>query len=377
MKKVLILCFSNLISDPRVYKQIETLLGEYKVYAAGYGELDIPGVNFIKLDEKPGGLWGKIVKLFYLKTGQYDNFYWSKEVFLCAYDKLKSYKFDLILSNDSDALPLSVRLSKESNAKLIYDAHEYTPREFESSFKWRFLWQGYRTYLCKKYLQDVDTLITVCNGIRDEYFKDFGVCAKVITNTSKYQELEPSLVHENKIKIIHHGGAIRERNLEVMIELAGLLDKRFELNLMLMESDKQYLKELRDLAKKYSNINFIPPVPMSQISNFISQFDIGIYILPENGFNCKFALPNKIFEFVQGRLMLAIGPSIEMKKILDQYKLGIVADDFSARSMADKLNQITSDEIMQFKQNSNFVAKELSSESNSKLLLGIVQNLLN
>ena len=376
MKKVLILCFSDLSRDPRVYRQIIALKDIYEVTTSGYNDPNIKKTSFIKLDEIRGCFLGKVAKVLYLKFGLYDKFYWSKVVFSDAYNKLKNIDFDLILANDSDALPLSVRLAKEKGVKLIYDAHEYTPKEFESNFKWRFLWQNYRTYLCQKYLSQVDQMLTVCDGIRNEYYREFNVLPTVITNAPGYQKLTYTTHINSIIKIVHHGVAIKERNLELMIDTAKLLDDRFQLNFMLIASDLDYLAMLKNRAADCSRIKFIEPVPMPEIPNFINQFDIGLFILPENGFNYKYALPNKFFEFIQGRLMVAIGPSIEMAKIVKKYNIGVVADDFSAGAMANLLNKLTYDDIINYKQNSSKCAKEFSADKNQLILLDLVNNLL-
>jgi hypothetical protein len=51
------------------------------------------------------------------------------------------------LSNEIDTLRLALKLAK--GAKVIFDAHEYTPREIEDSLFWRIFFQKYKTYWMK------------------------------------------------------------------------------------------------------------------------------------------------------------------------------------------------------------------------------------
>jgi glycosyltransferase involved in cell wall biosynthesis len=376
--KILVLCFSDLKRDPRVFRQLLALSTEqkYKIYAAGWTDPELDSVKYIKLPKFYGTKLSKLTSAINLKLGGYEKYYWNNKNHKTAYQVLKTYKFDLILANDIDALPLSVKIASEHNAKLIYDAHEYTPREFENNWKWRFFYQKYKTYLCKTYLPLTDAMITVCDGIAQKYNKHFNVNPVIVTNAPNYVNLSPSPVDDNKIRIIHHGAALPARNLELMIEMAKYLDVRFELDFMLVANNYSYLNELKKMARNYQNINFIEPVAMPEIAQQINSYDIGLFILPPNNFNYAMALPNKLFEFIQARLMIAIGPSPEMAKYVTQYSLGIIAKNFSPKTMADELNKLTISQIMQFKANSSSIAKQLSFEENQSILLDLVSTTL-
>ncbi len=93
--------------------------------------------------------------------------------------------------------------------------------------------------------------------------------------------------------------------------------------------------------------------------------------------NYKYALPNKLFEFIQARLAVAISPLLEMTKIVKQYDLGIVADDFTPESMAHELNKLTKDKIDYYKHQSDKSAYELSSEGNCQKFNNLIAKLYN
>ncbi|MCX8514227.1 MAG: group 1 glycosyl transferase [Pseudomonadota bacterium] len=374
---VLILCFSDLKKDPRVFRQIYTLKDNYNVIAAGYCDPEINNVKFIKLAEIPGRFGiKKILQLFYLQTRQFEKYYWSKKTFVAAYQQLLKVNCDLILANDSDAWPLAINIAKIKKIKCICDAHEYTPGEFENSRKWRWLWQKYRTYLCLKYLTAADAMITVCNPIAYEYQRVFNLKPVVITNAPSFQELLPKPIESNIIKIIHHGLAAPGRKIELMIEMMKYLDQRFTLDFMLV-GQGEYFERLRSLAKFDERIKFIPPVAMVDIANKVNAYDIGLFLLENNSINANFALPNKFFEYIQGRLMIAIGPSPAMAEYVNQYDLGVIADNFMPQTLAQKLNLISSEEIWYYKNQSHKIADKLSANSNNILLNQMIASTLN
>ena len=218
-------------------------------------------------------------------------------------------------------------------------------------------------------------MITVSDGIAKEYNKNFNIKPEVITNACDYVALEPSPMDDQQITLIHHGVTIHSRKLEIMIEMMDCLDKRFTLYLMLVNTDSNYLKRLKKLAEGIGNIRFLEPVYMEEIVKTINQYDIGIFVLPLTNLNYKYALPNKLFEFIQARLAVAIGPSPEMATIVKQYDLGIVAEDFRPETVANELNKLTKDKIEYYKCQSDNAAYELSSERNRQKFESLIAEL--
>jgi hypothetical protein len=128
--------------------------------------------------------------------------------------------------------------------------------------------------------------------------------------------------------------------------------------------------------KGKSNIRILPPIPMREIVPYLNSYDIGLFLLSPKAYNYRMALPNKLFEYIQARLGIAIWPSPEMATIVHKYNIGVVADDFSVASAAKSLNQLSVQDIMGFKYRSHGTASILSSDMNKKRLLSIVHQLV-
>ena len=362
MKTMLILSFSDLKRDPRVFKQIEYFSKKLKVTTAGYNSSGLGDVQHIQIESLKFDLLSKLRYLFYIFTFQYRKALFCMPNIRQALSALSGSRFHYIVANDSYAWPVAFEI--KHGAKIICDAHEYAPKEFEDKLKWQLLFQKLNYFICKTYLPQADHVLTVGEKIAEEYVKEFGITKPiVIMNTPPYHELEPSPVIEGRLRMIHHGNAIRSRKIENMIEMMNHVDSRFELNLMLIESDAEYLDELRNTASASGHkITFLTPVPMREIVHYISQFDIGVYILEPISFNNRFALPNKIFEFIQARLAVAIGPSPEMAHLVHNFDLGWVAETFSPKDLALLLNLASAAKVMELKQSTSKAAKILSFE---------------
>lgn len=377
-KRMLIISFSPLERDPRVYRQINTFKKEYQVTTLGYSSSNIEGVEHYTSNVKRVSFFSrvryKLTKNYLLKREKYEKYYWINPVVKDSYKKLKDKEFDIIIANDLNTLPIALRIKKK--AKIIFDAHEYFPRLNENDEEWIKLIQPYVKYMCSNYMKQADQVITVSEGISREYMKEFGLEKPiVVTNASEEVELNPSKT-KKVIRLIHHGLANRARKIEEMIEAMDYVDERFKLTLMLVPSSLSYYNELIEMAKKRDNVEIIQPVKMHEIISFTNQYDIGISIFPPSTFNLKHALPNKFFEFIQARLMILIGPSEEMANYVKKYKLGKITKDFSATSIAEVLNSLEEEEIKIFKNNSSTAAKKLNAKNNQKKLIQIVTETL-
>lgn len=364
MESILIISTTNQDCDPRVLRQIEFLQNDFDVWCCGLQNSIIPKSKFIKLDINESTFSRiPVLLLRLLKLYSALENYWIKYKI-----KIKSEQinFDYIIANDLDTLPLAFKFFESNN--VICDFHEYAPAEFEDRFTWRVLHQNFAIHQCKKYFPKLKLVTTVCDGIADEFENNFGKRPVVITNAASYHDLHPSSTTD-KIKLIHHGAAIPSRKLEIMIEVAKLLDERFELDFMLMPNDKNYYEHLVSISKNVSNVQFILPISFDDIIPFCNNYDAGIFILPYSNFNYKFALPNKFFEFVQSRLAVITGPSPEMAKLINKFELGIVCDSFDASRIANKLNETPTEQFSKWKINSHNAAKDLSSERNKNLLI--------
>lgn len=373
-KRVLIISFTDLKNDPRVNRQIRFLKDKFEVSTVGLKNVEEDNVVFYPIERKSTSFFYYVKKALLCKFKMFEKVYWETYKFKDLLNKLSDRRFDLIISNDIESLPLALKIA--NGAKILLDSHEYTPREFEDRVFWRFFLKDYKEYLCKEYIKCCDRMTTVSDGIAEEYYKHFNIKPDIITNACDYVDIKPS--HNSKyIRLIHHGGAVPSRKIESMIKMMEYLDNSFTLDLMLLPTLPAYLKKLKYMVKNKDKIRFLEPVSTQDVVNRINKYDIGVYILEENSFNNKYALPNKFFDFIQARLAVAIGPSPEMAKIVRRYDLGIVADNFTPESMAKELSKLTIDKIEYYKYQSDKVAYELSSERNLQKFENIIVGLLN
>lgn len=378
-KRLLILAFNSLQYDARITRQIKFLKDDYEVDVFCFAKTDIPGVNFLEVKQTPLTLPRKAYAASLLITKQYKSAYWVLHDYKKHIPELQKAKYDIIIANDVETLHMAFTIA--GKGQVLFDAHEYAPRHFEDKLWFRLFFQGFNQYFCKIYIPKVAAMTTVCDGLAEEYEKNFGVRPAIITNAPGYQNIQPHTTNPDKIRFIHMGIANFSRKLENMIEVIDLLDERFTLDLMLFtpayasKQTKEYVAHLKMEVADNPKVNIIDPVPSSQVVTKIKEYDMGMFLLEPVNFNYTFALPNKLFEFIQARLAVAIGPSPEMAKIVNKYKCGVVSDDFTPASLAEVIQKLTAEEIDQMKTNCTEAASDLSAEKNAEILKDICSKL--
>ncbi len=368
---LLIVSLTNARRDPRVYRQAAFLRKRFQVTVAGLCDPEIAGVAYHPIVHAPArhplerawragtllaGHSGPFLSRFRVPVG-------TPPMPRC----------DIAIVNDAETLPMGFRLAQ--GAPVVFDAHEYYPRQFENSLFWRVFHQRHLIRICRTYIPRCTAMTTVCDGIAEAYGANFGVRPSVILSGPEYQELSPSPVLPDMVRLIHHGSATPGRNIETMIELMDILPPRFTLDLMLV-GNSPYSDKLRTMCSLRPNITWRDPVPMQALSVEINSYDMGIYILPPTNFNNAMSLPNKFFEFIQARLGVAIGPSPEMARLVRQHELGIVSSDFTPAAMARQLNSLTVDDISRFKRNAHSAAAMLNADIEMEKLQRLLNEIL-
>jgi len=373
MKKILIIAYPPLDKDPRPIKQIEWLSNGYIVHTLGTKK---NGKEQKYFHLKKLSWQEELIRIPLLIFGFFKLFYWDKyKKEILRKDFL--YDYDLIIVHEVRLLPLALKKFKTS--KILLDAHEYSPENFSDQFLWRITYGRYYKWLCKNFLDKIDIITTVSNGIKELYEKNFNVKVEVIINSAKYfPNLKPSPIDPEHIKIIYHGNASPSRNLELMIEAAKDFKKNYHLYLMLVysKSSRHYYNKLRKKAAKLNNVHFIAPVEYKDIIEFSNSYDIGIQFHPPVNTNLRFGLGNKFFEFIQSRLAIIIGPAPEMVRYIKKYKLGVIVKDFEPSTLAKAVNNLKVTDIEKYKYQSHYYSRKLSQINEQKKFINLVERIL-
>lgn len=286
---------------------------------------------------------------------------------------LKNKNYQLIICEDLYLVPFFLKYQSEKT-KIVLDAREYYPKEFESDPLFNLYEKPEREYVCRKYLPLCDHVFTVSEGLAREYNREFGVKPTVFRSVPAYHDI-PVRLTSSPLRFVHMGNANPDRKIENMISIFREASTEGTLDFYLV-GNQDYIQHLIDLAEGDPRISFREAVPFNSIIKTLSDYDIGFYFLEPTGFNTTFNLPNKLFEFIQARLAVLIGPSPCMTEVVRQYQCGFVCDDFSNKSMIELIQSLTLEKVNHAKQNSDLAARELCIEKEKDVFMDVVKKLV-
>ena len=368
--RLLILSFSPIVGDARVLKQVRHFATLYELTTCGYGVAPEGVANHIRIpDEVPANdLYGRFVTL-----RLYTRAYWRISAVAWCREHLVGGAWDVILANDVETVPLA--LSLEPRAGVHADLHEYSPTLHSNHAGWKKRIQPYYEWLCRTHVSRAQSWTTVSEGLARQYEKDFGFAPSVVINAAPYADLAAT-APSTPIRLVHSGACLRKRNLVALVDAVAQATNPVTLDFFLTPNDPPYLAELNDRARDVPGVTVHPPVPYDALVETISGFDVGVFVQPPTTFSLEWSLPNKLFDYVQARLGILIGPSKEATRFVEEYSLGIVAENFSAEATARAIERLTPELVAEYKSNAASAAHALSAEQQSGAWDRAIRNLV-
>lgn len=258
---------------------------------------------------------------------------------------LKGYRgnYDIYHSNDLNTLPQGYVCAKWRIKKkpLIYDSHEVqTSRTGYDS-----PWYG---RLEKFFIKRIDTMI-VENHTRAKYNEElYGFYPNVLHN---YPSLEIQQVDgkvdlhkmldlppDEKI-LLYQGGIQTGRGLEKLVEAYP----KFKEGTLVFIGDGKIKTELQRMVKERGledGIRFIPKVPVKDLPKYTRNAYLGFQVLNNVCFNHWSASSNKLFEYIMNEVPVVASNFPEIKKVVDENKIGITIDPHNPDEIAKAVNYL-------------------------------------
>lgn len=379
-KTALVVCYSNLVNDPRVTRQIDWLTGAgWTVDTLGLGPVPRPAVRrHYAMIDFAGPRSHRVVRLLIhallpnpLRFRALEGSRIPSQVI-----PEKGSGYDLVLVNDIDLLPWVDRHAHELLApggRCHLDVHEYHKWEpsaganpvvsglFARYHRWLVSFIGSPVFTSRS---------TVAAGIARLYEDDFAIPPmSLVRNSPAYLDQRPSPVDPERIRLIYHGNADLARGLHLLIEAVPLLEPRFTLTLMLTGTTEGRAALSALTAQLGTRVSFIDAVPMAEVAATVNSFDLEVIFYPPTGPNYLYSFPNKFFEAVQGRLGIIVGQSPSMVEIVEAFGNGAIVEGWSAGDLARTLNSLSAGQIERMKAASDECAAALNSEREGELFL--------
>jgi glycosyltransferase involved in cell wall biosynthesis len=275
-------------------------------------------------------------------------------------------KSGMLVSNDLDTLPGIFLAARIKRIPLVFDSHEYfteLPELVDRSFV-RWVWKGFE----KALLPRIQYGYTVCQSISQAYQDRYGIRLAVVRNLPFASVKDPDI--DSPIKsiqpktIIYQGALNKGRGIETMIRAMRYLDK-YRLQIFGDGTITPELHRLRDSLSLENRVEFMGRVPFAELSAYTRQAALGISLEENLGLNYYYALPNKLFDYVQAQIPVLVSDLPEMRKIVSDYAIGQVVRDRDPENLARQVEEMMSseDQRIKWKKNLQVAAAELCWEN--------------
>ena len=267
--------------------------------------------------------------------------------------------FDVVVCHDLLLLPGV--LENHPADRVVFDAREYYPAQFEDRALWRLTFGRLSSRILRSLLNEPAGFVTVSRGLQERYHSEFGRLPIVIHSYPAKTTIAPTRASE-MLKAVHIGNTNSNRKLNRMIAAFESISN-VKLDVYVVDTDASVAAELRKKASGMVNVQILAPVRFEEILKTLARYDIGIFFSPPSTYNLDNALPNKVFEYVQARLAVVVSPLKEVSRLVRESGVGFVTEGFASSDLAELLGRLTPSTVEAAKASSNERASNWNAET--------------
>lgn len=343
---------------------------DHEIVTVGHGPAPVGVVEHVEVPREFNPLranFRHLMALFALR--RYRRAYWKSRRIRFVLSRVDPGSMDIVLANDVIAVPVALVLAPRAGVHA--DLHEFAPRQREEARWWKVLVGPFQAWMVRRYVRRADSVTTVSPGLARQYESEFRVRTEVVPNAAPHRDDVAPTEVTRPLRLVHMGTSAPGRGIREMILAVVSAEAEtpgsVSLDLYLKGGDAGYRRELEHLVAQHGKIvRLVPPVPYEQIIATLRAYDVGLIIYPPSNFNIVHALPNKLYEYVQARLGVVVGPGEDMRDFVMEYGVGIATASAGPREVAATLANITDSDVKAWKRASHENARKLSAERTSQ-----------
>jgi glycosyltransferase involved in cell wall biosynthesis len=357
-KKIFVAVTNDISTDYRVHKICNYLISKnYDVIV--YGRV-LP--NTIKVK--------RAYKIIRKKHIFNTNFLFYAEFNLRLFFYLVFRKYNYILSNDLDTLPACFFASKLKKTNLVYDSHELFSEgpELQGRKFVQNLWRKLEDF----FLPRIKDAYTVSQSIVDFYNAKYQNKMGLIRNIP----LKNDILNIEEIRfptttktILYQGVLNPGRGIKPMIKALKFID---DLDLIIIGYGKveDELKAFVIDEKMTERVHFLGRIDRDRLFNYTRKATLGMVLEEPLGLSFQYSLPNKLFDYIHAEIPIIAGNLPEITRIIKEYKVGVLVDDYDPKTIANAINNLLADAFLlaEIKENQQKAKEVLCWESECKKL---------
>ena len=167
------------------------------------------------------------------------------------------------------------------------------------------------------------------------------------------------------------------RGLELMIEAMQYISN-YELWIAGTGDIDDTIKGLTNKLELNDKVKFLGRIPLNELHAITSKAQLGLSLEEDLGKSYRYALPNKMFDYIQAQIPVLVSNLPEIRNIIELYGVGEVLQNREPKNVANQIMQmLTNDEkLILWQRNLGKAANELSWENEKQKLLTIFESVI-
>lgn len=279
-------------------------------------------------------------------------------------------------------LPAAQAAARACNARVVYDVRELYPHVPATVGKpWaRAFW----SLLERRYIRQADAILTVGDAIADRLSRTYGVARPAVLYNIPLGKpgplrpipLAPDL-DPGVVTILHQGNMMKARGCEQLV--AAMPDVEGAALVFLGGGPLRLpLAEQAAALGIAHRVRFVDPVPSDRLLEHTASADLGVTLLQDTCLNHRFALPNKLFQYLMAGLPVIASDLPEIRRVVAPHDVGVLCEPGNPSALTDALRRAVASESLRerWRRNIPRVFETFNPDSVSKRFMDIYEGLL-
>lgn len=322
------------------------------------------------------------VSVYRLTKGRFSLLFYMQFAAILLYRLLKS-KANLFFAEDIYTLPFVLFAAKLKNVPVVYDSREVYSQLAGLVNKQHI--QRLIVFIEKFCIRKVNLTMTTGHLDSAHIEKQYSIPPTfVMRNLPLYTENILPFdfrthynIPANKSLLLYQGAVLHGRGLKVILPLLPSLPDCVLIVVGGGEQAEYYKNEVERLRLQ-KQVIFHGKVSQVELLQFTAGADIGLALIENLSTSYYYALPNKMFEYIQAGVPSIASNFPQMQEIVDTYRTGLCVNPEDMGQITESVLHLISDKEKYgiIKENCRAAAKELSWENEFAKLLPILQQIL-
>jgi glycosyltransferase involved in cell wall biosynthesis len=356
MKKISISLLGNYFYDTRVTNLSASLKSEGCEVKVNSFEWFISGTEY----------FNDGIKMFRLKKGKISLFFYISFAYKLTRELLKS-KEDIYLAEDIYSLPFVTIVGKWKKGKIVYNSRELYA--FIGGLKNRPVIQYMVKTIERFFIKRVDLVLTT--GEMDSEFleKFYGISnTLVLRNIPLLNKASQKIDYRKMFNIgpdmvimLYQGVLLNGRGVKLILNAMVNVPK----SVLVLLGEGAQRKNFEDLSRTLNisdRVFFAGAIDQKELINYTAGADFGLAVIENISVSYYHALPNKLFEYIMADLPVLSSDLPQMKKVIEQYDVGVSIDIEHTENLTKILNEWAENPsfLKKYKDNCKAAVKELN-----------------